>query len=179
VSSVERITSEVLLAPYLRSVQVHALMQGGSGVEIVKCRSSGPPARGCLDLRIGWTLGIVAALLAIIGTFLPWITAGTVAIPGYPQVGGIAIIIFVILGVVFVFIRQAGARLAIIFGLLVAIMAALTFLSPSLVASFPGTAVRIEYGVWLSLVGGILMMIAGWIAGMEARRAAVAKAAAK
>lgn len=129
-------------------------------------------------MRVGWILAIVGGVVAIIGTFLPWLTVTGTNIAGYGTTGGIAIIIFGVLGLVFVFLRRAGARLTIIFGLLVAVLAALTFIQPSLLAPIVGGTVIVQYGVWVSLAGGVVMMLAGFIAGMEAKRIAQQKAVA-
>ena len=131
-----------------------------------------------VGVRIGWITALIGAVIAIVGTFVPWAmdsVGGSYA--AYYQTSGLAVIISGVLGLAFVFFGRAGARLAIIFGLLVVAVVALTRYTRVFVPPLTAGRVNVGYGIWVSLAGGIVMVLGGWSARTEADRDAKAKAA--
>ncbi len=138
-----------------------------------------------MKIRPGWTLGIIGGLLAIVGTLLPWATVagGSLAAPetfSGVSVGlfGILFLILGLLGLIFVAIpNRITAILGLVWGVLALLIGLLTLLGlAALAAAAAGTGtgvtVTTEYGVYVAMVGALLLIVGSGLAYGEARRAA-------
>ncbi len=136
----------------------------------------------------GWILGVVGGILALVGSFLPWISVsdGTTTltlIGAIIPIFGWLFLIFAILGLILVAIpNKITAILGMVFGILALIMGIVTVALTSLIANIvggtgTGVTVSIGYGAYVALVGAVLLMIGGPIAYSQWKKAAIAPAA--
>lgn len=118
-------------------------------------------------------LGLVGGILALVGTLLPWVTLKELGIDKtfnglYAWPGWLALI-FGLLCMVLMLPRKKGTYLAGgIMGLLAFIFAMLFMM---ILSSF-GADALIGYGVYITMVGGILGLVGGIMGWMEAKKAA-------
>jgi hypothetical protein len=136
-------------------------------------------------MQMGRILGIVGAILALVGTFLPWatissdfesITASGIAIFFI----GIPVLLFAIIGLILVAMPKRGTAIGgFVMGILCLIFMMLAFVVVSILEGLvTGTNIEIsyDYGLWVSLVGSILLMIGGIWAFVELGKAPPAPA---
>lgn len=132
----------------------------------------------------GRILGIIGGLLAVVGSFLPWaiISDGTttLSIMGaiYPIFGWL-FVIMAILGLIFVAIPNKILNiLAMVWGIIALIMGLLAMVLTSFLGGLGGLTGTITvsngYGIYLGLVGAVLLMIGSPMAYSEAKKAAAA-----
>ncbi|MCK4443510.1 MAG: hypothetical protein KAW09_03135, partial [Thermoplasmata archaeon] len=125
-------------------------------------------------MNYGRPLGMVGGILALVGCVLPWMTisdaVNSVSASGLQVfIFGVPAMIFGILGLVFVAIPKKGFYLtALIMGILVMVFAILAITMTSVIAGLAAysgvVTVSIDYGMYLTLVGSILLMIGGALA---------------
>jgi len=125
-------------------------------------------------------MGIIGGIVVVVGTVLPWFTftSPSATVLGINSAIGLAVLVFGGLGLVLVFLGRWGPFLTLGLGLLIAILTGIAYFSPALLASL-GVQGSVAYGLWVSLAGGIVLILAGWVARRQARRAAMAKAQAQ
>ena len=113
----------------------------------------------------------------IVGTVLPWFTLTTPAatVLGINTAIGLAVLVFGVIGLALIFMGRWGPLLTLILGLLIVILTGIAYFSPALLASL-GVQGSVAYGLWVSLGGGVVLLLAGWIARGQAKKAAMAKA---
>ncbi len=121
-------------------------------------------------MQMGRILGIVGGILALVGTFLPWVTLSS-EIDSITASGillfivGIPVLIFGIIGLILVALPKRGTAIgAFVMGILALIFVMLAFVLVSWLESLvSGTSIEItyEYGMWVSLIGAILLMVGG------------------
>lgn len=125
-------------------------------------------------MNYGRPLGMVGGILALVGTVLPWVTISdsfnSVSASGLQVFFfGVPALIFAILGLVFVAIPRKSLTIGcLVMGILVMVFAILAITMTSVVAGFAATTgvvtVSIEYGMYLTLVGSILLIVGGALA---------------
>ncbi len=138
-----------------------------------------------MKIRPGWILGVVGGLLTVVGAALPWATVsgGSLAAPETFSgitvgIGGIAVLLFGILGLVCVAIpNKITAILAMVWGILALALGALTLVGLAAIAAIAagsgsGVGVTTEYGAYLALVGALVLVVGSVIAYTEAKKAA-------
>lgn len=121
------------------------------------------------SFKTGNILGLVGGLVAVVGVFLPWMTAtetitntstsaSGISVPLF----GILVLLFSALGLVLVLVGKRGACigamimgiLAFVFGLIVA-----TVWSAIISTFGAGDILSIGYGLYMSLAGSIILVI--------------------
>jgi hypothetical protein len=122
-------------------------------------------------MNYGRPLGIVGGILALVGTVLPWVTisdaAGSITASGLEVfIFGIPAMILGVLGLVFLAIEKKGFAIAgLVMGILVLIFAILAVTMTSVIAGFAAytgvVTVGMGYGMYLTLVGAILLIVGG------------------
>ncbi len=136
-----------------------------------------------MKVGLGMVLGIVGGLLTLIGAVLPWATVsgGTLTSPmvftGYGiGYGGILVLVFGVLGLICVAIpKKVTAILALIWGILALLFAVLSVVGLAAIAQTvggSGVSVTTEYGVYVSLVFSLVLIVGSALAYREARKAA-------
>jgi len=136
-----------------------------------------------MKVGLGMVLGIVGGLLTLIGAVLPWATVsgGTLTSPmvftGYGiGYGGILVLVFGVLGLICVAIpKKVTAILALIWGILALLFAVLSVVGLAAIAQTvggSGVSVTTEYGVYVSLVFSLVLIIGAALTYREARKAA-------
>ena len=154
-----------------------------------------------MKFGIGMILGLLGGLLGLVGVFLPWASASaggiTISVTGacfggmgsidVPGVGAFpcgqfvsgegaiyawGVLAFSVLGLIFVLPgKKATSTLALVMGLLVVVLAGIAIARISqLLAQVPGMS--LGYGIMLSIVGGILLLVGGVFAMRAAGKAA-------
>ncbi len=138
-------------------------------------------------MKLGKILGIVGGLLVIISLFLPWMTISS-SIESVSVMGVLIIpfsilaLIFAILGLIFVAIGKKGLCIgALVMGILAIVMIGISFALMQWIAdtwAIVGTGITfsIEYGVWIGMIGAIILIIGSAMAYGEAKKAAPAPA---
>ena len=134
---------------------------------------------------IGRIVGIVGGLLTIIGCILPWMTVqssiASVSLWGILFIPfGTLAFIFGIIGLILVALGKRGPAIgAFVMGILAFIFVLLGWVMASVMADFfagyvsgTGVTVTVDYGVYLALVGAIILMIGSILAMSEAKKAA-------
>ena len=123
-------------------------------------------------MKIGRILGIVGAILALVGVVLPWV-AGHVAATNTDRslsgiefplfIFGVPLLLFAVVGLVLVAIPKKGTAIA---GLIMGIIALVIAMIPmAILASIivewqiPGEVASIGYGLYISLVGAVLLIV--------------------
>ena len=138
-----------------------------------------------MKIRPGWILGILGGLVTVVGAVLPWATVsgGSLSAPmtfsgATVGFGGILVLVFGVLGLICVAIpRKVGAILGIVWGVLAILLGLLTMVGLAAIAataagSGSSVTVTTEYGVYVSVIGALLLIIGSAIAYTEARKAA-------
>jgi hypothetical protein len=134
-----------------------------------------------MAMSSGRIIGIVGGILVLVGMFLPWLTA-TNSITGesaslmgamFPIFGWLALI-FGVLGLIFVAIGSRGMCIAgLIMGILAFIMVLLGFaLSATLVSLLSGGIVAVGYGIYISMIGSIILIVGAGLGMGQAKKAA-------
>jgi hypothetical protein len=117
-------------------------------------------------------LGVIGALLAFIGAFMPWISFLGFSISGMFSIWGILTFVFGLLGMIlFLLVKpgKAGMALGGTIMCLLAMMfpalflAQITSLAVALGASAGAMMELVGFGVYLAIIGGLLGMIGGAI----------------
>ncbi len=135
-----------------------------------------------MKFGIGRILGIVGGLLAVIGTVLPWVTisGGSLTSPltfsgltaGF---GGIGALLFGVLGLIFVAVgKRVLAILAMVWGILALLLTGLSMVGFAAIAALAGgsgVTVTTNYGVYVSLVGSLILIVGSIIAFVEVGKA--------
>jgi hypothetical protein len=121
-------------------------------------------------MQIGRILGLVGAILALVGTLLPWATISS-DIDSITASGvviffiGLPVLLFAIIGLILVALPKRGTAIgAFVMGILCLIFMMLAFVVVSILEGLvSGTNIEVsyDYGLWVSLVGSILLMIGG------------------
>lgn len=130
-----------------------------------------------MKIGMGAIIGLVGGLLVIVGTFLPWanVTGGGVSedVTGaMVPIFGLLVILFGVLGLVFAVIpRPVFGILAMVFGILALVFLLIAYLGISLVSGISGGSVSLSYGLYLALIGAILLIVGGPLAYRDAKRA--------
>jgi hypothetical protein len=112
-------------------------------------------------------IGLIGGLLMLIGLFLPWYSSGGLSLIGFLALPfSIIVLIFAILLIVFAATKKPF--LVGIFGLLgFIIVLVVNLIIGGLITSWGGSGLSVwgvtTYGYYLSLVGGILGMIGGFM----------------
>jgi len=123
-------------------------------------------------MKIGRILGIIGAILALIGVFLPWV-AGHVAATNTDRslsgiefplfIFGMPFLLFVVIGLILVAIPKKGTAIA---GLIMGIIAFVIALIPMAILAtiivswqISGEVASIGYGLYICLVGALLLII--------------------
>lgn len=128
----------------------------------------------------GRIVGIVGGLLVVIGGILPWIYAessiDSASLPGILTIPfGTLAFIFGIVGLILVALKGRGVAIgALVMGILALIFALLLFPLLSILESIiSGTdvTVRADYGLYISLVGSVILIIGAGLAFSQAGRA--------
>ena len=139
-------------------------------------------------------LGIVGGVLALLGTVLPWVSAcaSTIGINiclsfSGLSIGGLAAaagglsvspiitlapilcLLFGIIGLVMMLMKKPMmAMLGMVMGLLIFILALLWYMSASpIFISVAGVSIGPGFGIWITLIGGLLLLVGGFM-GMKA-----------
>ncbi len=135
-----------------------------------------------MDLKKGFIIGIVGVVIAIIGMFLPWAQVSytengaqqTVSVYGY-----IAIFmwILIIIGLIGILLRKpAGGIVGAIFGILAFLygiwnyMMILGLSQEYKNAGYTDVKVDVGIGMYITIVGTILLLIGGIILFIETRK---------
>jgi hypothetical protein len=125
-------------------------------------------------MNYGRPLGIVGGILALVGCVLPWVTISdsfsSITASGLGVfIFGVPAMILGILGLVFVAIPKRGFAIAgLIMGILVMIFVVLAITMTSVIAGYATytgvVTVSMDYGMYVTLVGAILLMVGGGLA---------------
>ncbi len=134
-------------------------------------------------MQVGRILGIVGAILALVGTFLPWADISS-DIDSISATGimiffiGIPVLIFAIIGLILVAIPKRGTAIGgLVMGILAFIFMLLAFVVVSILeglVSGTGIEVKYEYGLWVTLVGSLLLIVGGAVMFVELGKVAAA-----
>lgn len=150
-------------------------------------------------------LGILGGVLALVGTVMPWVNvcasalgisicvpfsglgisglaaqAGpSASVPALVGFAPLLVLLLGIVGLVFMLLKKPMfAMLGMVMGLLVLLLCLLWYMQASpLFISVGGASIGAGFGVWLSLVGGLLLMVGGLL-GMKALKGAAPAAPA-
>lgn len=131
-------------------------------------------------MKTGRILGIVGGLLAVVGIFLPWATATNpttntsssasgISVPIF----GILVALFSVLGLVLVFVGKKGTCTAgAIMGILAFIFAMIfAALWSAIITTFSvGDIFSIGYGLYVTMIGSIILILGSFMARGEAVR---------
>lgn len=138
-------------------------------------------------MKLGKILGIVGGLIVIISMFLPWMTVSS-NIESISLMGILIIpfstlaLIFAILGLIFVAVGKKGLCIgALVMGILAIVMIGISFALMQWIADMTtiiGTGITsgVDYGVWLAMIGSIILIIGSVLAYGEAKKAQPAPA---
>jgi len=120
-------------------------------------------------MKLGRILGIVGALLAVVGVFLPWATAtNTITNTSASASGisvplfGVLVLLFSVLGLVLVLVGKRGTCIgALIMGILAFVFALIVAaIWSAIISTFGvGDVLSIGYGLYMSLAGSIILMV--------------------
>lgn len=149
----------------------------------------------------GAILGLVGGLLGLVSVFLPWFTVGAAGISvGFSglqlasptiDVFGVQVpnpysgtfsmavygtLVFSLIGMIVVMVpKKATAILGLVCGVLAVVLAGYGFSQASALASTvpptPGLSVGPGFGIYLGIIGGLLLLIGGALALMDVRKA--------
>ncbi|MFQ5910262.1 MAG: hypothetical protein ACE5IJ_06015 [Thermoplasmata archaeon] len=134
---------------------------------------------------VGRIVGIIGGLLTFVGALLPWATVESALISPQTQtfmgaatgIGGILVLIFGIIGLILVATGKRGPAIGgIILGVLALIFALLAWVGLAAWAEVfggLGSTLTTEYGIYISLVGSIILIIGSALAMGEAKKAEV------
>lgn len=121
-------------------------------------------------MQMGRIVGIIGGILALVGTFLPWATIES-SVESISASGillfivGVPVLLFAIIGLILVALPKRGTAIgAFVMGILALIFVLLAFVLVGVLEGLvSGTDISItyDYGMWISLVGSILLMIGG------------------
>lgn len=119
-------------------------------------------------------VGLIGGILAVVGSFLPW---GVATVFGRAETivgikgAGIFTLILAVLGIIFLFLAMKFRKASIgtiITGLIIPILCVqqMSMLKEAVgERMIPGVAeVSVGYGLYLTLIGGIILLIGGIIA---------------
>ena len=137
---------------------------------------------------VGRIVGIVGGILTLVGCLLPWLTVSSslesISVLGIIVPPWLAMLAFIfgIIGLILVAIGKRGPAIgALVMGILAFVFVIIEWMLLVVIASFAeglvsgtGVTVTIDYGVYVALVGAIILIIGSIMAMSEAKKAAAA-----
>lgn len=134
----------------------------------------------------GAIIGILGGILVLVGCVLPWLSVSytllgvplSISLSGFGIWQGLLALIFGILGLIMAVLRKkVTSILALVFGILALLMIVLAMMEIGAVTAqyqllgYAGISIGMGFGIYIALIGAILLMAGGGIGMMEAGKA--------